>query len=128
MKVHQNCDADIDTWVKTLQSGRSDYSRPGRGRPIDSLAAMLIESHLASSRMFASLARNYLSTGHFQLASENLSNAKNAFLDAQQALQSIGGGAGPEWRSSLEAAMAKLATTLSELSTRLEPGSAGDSN
>ena len=126
MKVPQNRLAPHRDLGENSAARPVGLARPGRGHPIDSLAVKLIESHLATSRMFAGLARNYLSTGHFQLAVENLSNAKNAFLDARQALQSIGGCAGPEWRSSLETAMAKLATTLSELSTRLESASGGD--
>ena len=69
--------------------------------------------------MFVVLARNYLSTGHFQLAAENLSAARDAFADARRALQSYAPGAGSERRVLLEAAMGKLAATLDELSAKV---------
>lgn len=105
--------------------GGDDQCRPGREHPIDSIAAKVIDSHLSAGKMFAGLAHNYLSTGHFQLAAENLSAARRALADASQALQSFTASAGSERRVSLEATMCKLAASLAELSAKLEARSAG---
>ena len=90
------------------------------GHPIDSIEPEVIESQLSVGKMFAGLARNYLSTGHFQLAAENLSAARNALAEAQRALQSYAPGADAERRVRLEAAMARFAVTLAELSAKVE--------